>query len=288
MIIDVRIRVPYKSFTLSQLHDNAYSSAFASMFGSTQAASSREKSMELVLEEIKEAEIDYAFVPGRRGGDWYPISNDDLIALKEEYPNKFDVLASVSMDESIEKNLEDIKIYALEKGAAGIALESGIALKNNCRFVDDEYLWPIYEMCESNDIPVALTHSGPAYPNMTGTHGFRLQNISRDFPKLKLLIMHGGWPNVADMVCSVFTNKNIYLSPDFYLVHAAGWQGYVDAANYMIPNNIVYGSAYPLASIKDVLDFYRFKAGFKPDVLQKVLCDNAARFFNLDLDKISK
>ena len=56
------------------------------------------------------------------------------------------------------------------------------------------------------------------------------------------------------------------VQPDFYMMHAAGWQGYVDSINYMNPENYVFSSSYPLADMKTMVEYY-LNCGIKEERL---------------------
>ena len=57
-------------------------------------------------------------------------------------------------------------------------------------------------------------------------------------------------------------------------------EAYVEAANTMIPDKILYASAHPFVDFKIALANYA-KLPFNPDVRQKVMHDNAARLLGL-------
>ena len=94
------------------------------------------------------------------------------------------------------------------------------------------------------------------------------------------MLSHGGWPWVPQILCTVLWQpENIYLCPDLYL-HAAGGKAFAEAVR-MIPERIIYGSAYPLMPIEESLQ--KFRELVEPQYLENVLYKNAAGFLGLDL-----
>jgi hypothetical protein len=57
-------------------------------------------------------------------------------------------------------------------------------------------------------------------------------------------------------------------------------EAYVEAANTMIGDKILYASAHPFVDFRIALKSYE-KLQFTPEVRQKIMYDNAARFLGL-------
>ncbi len=100
MIIDTRIRPPYKGFAGGSNFSKDKPAKWAGMFGGKVAESVKrapeyfEKGQHEVifqesLKEMDEARIDFAFVPGRKGQDKVWIDNQDVVDLCNEYPDRF-------------------------------------------------------------------------------------------------------------------------------------------------------------------------------------------------------
>ena len=71
------------------------------------------------------------------------------------------------------------------------------------------------------------------------------------------------------------------LLPDLYLPYVPWGSEYVHAANEFLSEQMLFGSAYPVASFSSILEGYR-KAPFEKDVLEKVLYQNAVRLLGLE------
>ena len=81
------------------------------------------------------------------------------------------------------------------------------------------------------------------------------------------------------MIAVAWRNPNVYFDNSFYHF-APGANMIVEAANSMIGHKLLYASAYPFAPLEATLE--RFKTlPFRPEVLPRVLYDNAASIFGL-------
>ena len=90
---------------------------------------------------------------------------------------------------------------------------------------------------------------------------------------------HAAWPWTTEIAHVAFKYENLYISPDLYIMHAPGSQDYIAAANYFIPEKVLFGSAYPVAGMKAAIELHRQVIG--EEAIEDVLGNNAARFFGI-------
>ena len=166
---------------------------------------------------------------------------------------------------------------------------------------DDPRLEPYWAFAEECDIPVGIhTGGGPAEP-YTGSPAFRarmqsaltVEEVLVRHPKLRLYIMHAGYPLREDLQAPLFTHPHVYVElsmavnvearPAFYrflreLVDA----GYSD--------RIMFGSDQMVwpglidAGIQSIQAAPFLTAGQKRDILY----NNAARFLRLSSAEIAR
>jgi len=87
---------------------------------------------------------------------------------------------------------------------------------------DDARLEPLWAMAEQLDIPVGI-HIGGAEPGTpyTGSPAFRarlqsaltLEEVLVRHPKLRVYIMHAGYPMIDDLLALLFTHPQVYIEP---------------------------------------------------------------------------
>ncbi|MDR2690594.1 MAG: amidohydrolase family protein [Azoarcus sp.] len=161
-------------------------------------------------------------------------------------------------------------------GLAGIDLEPGFG--EPPRHPDDPVYWPIYEWANQYQVPIFLM-SGPTTPDPRYNDPSPVAKVARAFPQLQIVIYHGYWPRVDEAVGLAFRHENVHLVPDMYLFQP-GTESYVAAANSFLREQFLFGSSYPFRPIGQTIDDF-LHLGFKDDVVDKLLYDNAARLFRL-------
>lgn len=283
-ILDTRIRPPYKSFKAGFFDSTAtldkvqFAKDLAeNRFGMTIAESLIEGSMELLLQEMDEAGIVKAISPMR---DFGGIGNNqDVIDLMEDYPSRFIGVPIVDIYYGKKRNYEIMEKYIINGPCCALMIEPGFS--EQPMYADDHHFYYIYELCQENNIPLMMAFGGFIGPDYSYCNPLLIDHIATDFPNLKILLAHGGYPSVTEM-CHVASNhQNIWLAPDLYMMNAPGWREYLDAANCMLRKRICYGSAYPLVDAKAAVKHY-LNMGFKESVLEDIMYNNAATFLGLN------
>jgi predicted TIM-barrel fold metal-dependent hydrolase len=285
MIIDARVRPPYKS--LQQVlapAPGARPSVKRSplVSGYERSASMAQKSLEFFVAEMDEAGITRGVLVGRQAGHRM-ASNEDIAELRDLYPNRFpvalagingtDVTAAVA---EIEHTITDLKF-------AGVAIDPGWWTPP--RYVDDKRIYPIYAKCAELGGVLYLTCSLMQGPDISYAEPYRIQRVANDFPTLKIVVVHGAFPFIHQMIGVMIANAsrgNLWVLPDFFqfIPGFPGAQDWVDAANHYLGDRILYGSSYPVRPLKQSLEaFTRFS--YKPEVLERLLWKNVAELFGI-------
>lgn len=279
-VIDMRCRPPLPANIYgSTLYDIQYANDFARKFGgSCVAESAKQRSLEMLLSEMDEVGIEKAVYEIGYIADW--DTNQEAMQLSKQYPDRFLCMASTDIG-NIKRSLENIKQYTIEGCFHGVNLDPGSpALGEKSIYINDEKLFPIYELCEKQNIPLTVAFGGYAYPDATAYYVDRVKHVVQMFPKLKLCLCHGGWPYVHQMCSLAMQYRSLYLSPDSYLMEMPQYKDYVLAANSILPMQILFGTSYPFHAQKRVFQFY-LTAGFREELYENVFYKNAAEFMNL-------
>lgn len=279
MVIDFRVRPPYGSYLNAVMYRNLSRSArFSEKLGMYQAKSVQEKSMELLLQEMDEAGIDIAVIPGRKTNpDFGLVNNQDIQAVMDCYPGRFIGMAGIDPLNQMEA-LQEIEELVVWGDFRGIVMEPGV-LKEPM-YVDNKQIYPVYEKCQEQKIPVVLMIGGNAGPDITYSMPVAVDHVAADFPELQIVISHGGWPWVSEMVHVAFRRGNIYLSPDMYMVNTPGCDDYVKAANYMLQDRFLFGTSYPFIPLKDGVEYFEH-CGIQEERLPDLMYFNAAKLLNI-------
>jgi len=276
-IIDVRMRPPFQPYLdtiLFQETEHPFSvQNFHKNFGMCYSKSMRESSMPALFEEMDRCGEVTGVVPIRINSRGF--ENDALADLLAQYPDRF--LGSCGLDaDNVTDAIATLQHYVLDGPCIAGFMEPALQAHK----MDEERLFPIYEFCEKHQIPLMVSFGGFHGPTDDFCQPILAEHVAVTFPKLKLALCHGGWPWVEASVRVTFKNENVYLSPDIFALHVAGAQSYIEAANYMLREKFLYGSAYPCVDLEGSVAMYLEK--LRPEVVDNVMYGNAARFLGLE------
>lgn len=227
------------------------------------------------LAEVRAADLHKAVVVGRHTPSQH-LSNDKIHGIVQGHDELLGVGAVEPALQGIEGALKEIDRAIDVLGLAGIDLEPGFA--EPARHPDDPLYWPIYEHLQKRGIPLFLM-SGPTTPDPSYNDPARLAAVARAFPTLKIVVYHGYWPNVQQAIGVAFRYENIHLVPDMYLF-LPGSEGYVQAANGFLAEQLLFGSSYTFRPIRQSIEDAQH-LGLKDEVVEKFFSGNAERLFGL-------
>ena len=281
-IIDTRMVVPYKSF-LKLPQFAQYNAApvvkWRRNLRKEDAKSAQEKSIEQLIREMDEVNIVKACTFIRTNAT---VTNDDLLSLLSEHPDRFVGVPHIDLTDTQEA-LSAVKKYVIDGPCTAIYLEPGFRLSKVLMHGDDERIFPIYELCETQSIPVLLQYGGGV--NKTDYYKPEsIDHIMETFPKLNLAITHGGWPQVMAFCQLAYRHNGVYLIPDGYFTKMPGSYDFQLGANGILQDKIMFGSVYPGSTLKEAVTEYQ-NVGLHDDIYEKVMYKNAARFFKIEEDK---
>lgn len=277
-IIDCRLRPPFGNYAHNYLFEYArkgYLQVTPQEHGMTLSPSAEAGSMKQLLIEMEEAGITQGVFPIRPSS---ACGNELLEPLYAAHGDRFLGFAGLSPREGTAACLEQIEQYAVKGKAKGISLEP--ALDTEPWYADDPIAYPLYEVCRDKQIPIIMTFGGRHPADASYYLPMAIEHVARDFPELTLILCHGGWPWVTASCSLALNYKRVFLCADMYLINAPGHRDYIDAANYFLQDKLLFGSAYPILSIRDALEYYQ-NCGIQAAVLPKIMYANAERALNL-------
>ena len=280
MIIDFRLRPPLGNFPNMVMYDRDRNPFFARLIGFEPAPSAVKLDMKMTLQEMDEAGVTHAVIPGRTNNPVMgAVTNEQLKQMLLDYPGKFFSFAGVDPTD-MKAALDIVQNEVVNGPFSGINIEPGQLPWP--QYAHDRRFYPLYDACQELDVPIIAMLGGNAGPDISFQDPAQIDRVMIDFPKLKVVISHGGWPYVTEILHVAWRRHNLYISPDMYLFNFPGWQDYVTAANGYLQDRFLYGTSYPILPIVGCMEAFK-KMPFKPEVMPKLLYKNAARLLKLDV-----
>ena len=274
-IIDFRLRPPFSNFLDGWLYDKDFLTDLSRRFNSSVPPAAVSKSVEQCVAEMKEAGITYGVIPGRKA---FGMDNMDLHTIMEQYPDTFICLAGLDPLADKETTIKEIQEHVINGPCSGVALEPGYCPEPLA--CDDVRLFHIYEICQELQVPMLLSHGGLNYPSLRYFRPETVDNIAEIFPNLRIVLAHGGFPWVQEVCWIAYHRPNFYLSPDIYAMHSPGSTDYIAAANSILYDKMIFGSAYPVVRLDDSVSYY-LNCGIRKENIEHVMYKNAAKVLNL-------
>lgn len=276
-IIDFRLRPPLRGYLDMIMYANPERTARATrQHGFEPAPSAAQRSIDLLIGEMDAAGIATGVVTGRYSDRFGSVSNADVQAIVAAYPGRF--VGAASIDPSNRRKAIAEIDAAAANGFRAINIEPGSYPQP--MLVDDRRLYPIYAHCEDRGLPVLIMTGGNAGPDLSYTVPVHFDRVAADFPDLKIVATHGGWPWVHEMLHIAYRRPNVYLSPDQYLANMPGMRDWIDAANGFLAERFLYASSHPFTPAKEFAEWFR-GLPFRPEVLDRLMYRNAASLLGI-------
>ncbi len=251
---------------------------------------SYEKNLELLLQQMNEAEIDKSFIIAgfKKEDNEFNIATKDLVKLIAEHKNLY-VIGSVDMGE-VDKNIAQLDELLKEKLIKGIKLYTGYQHV----YPTDRALAPIYQLAMKYNVPV-MFHSGDTLagyvpnPKIKYSHPLQIDDVATDFPNLKIIIAHLGNPWLNDCAEVLYKNANVFADISGLVVGDSLETAYGNMMRQKIKElityvgseeKLLYGTDWPLCPMKNYLDFAK-NLNLSSNGFEHLFYKNALRLFSL-------
>lgn len=275
-VIDFRFR-PNTRQTISGIQN---STMFKGLCQAIDFSKIKPQTIAQVVADLDANGVARAVVTGRDCETTYGAksNNESVVECVRRFPGKF--FGFVGLDPH--KGMRAVS--GLREAICGLGMHGAAVDPYLARiYANDAKYYPLYSTCCELDVPVVCT-TGPAtlVPGAVIDHVAPryIDFVARDFPDLKIIISHGGYPWVNEAIIVAQRNRNVYIELSEY-ESAPMSEAYIQAANTIIADKVLYASAHPFVDFREALATYAGLA-FKPDVRQKIMYGNAARLLGLE------
>lgn len=244
-------------------------------------------SPEELAETMKKSGISYAVVMNQAAANkeamnWLISGNFFVCAYSRKHP---ELIPAIGLDKGMKRNPVEEVNHKLKWGARAVKLHP-VAQEF---YVNDKAMWPIYQKCEKEDIPI-IFHCGKmmieGLPNYA--HPELFYDVIRSFPRIRVILAHMGggfWEETAKLADAfprnTYFDTSIAISaapiPDFLRLNDAEAVGMIRRIGV---HRIMFGSDFPW--INPELDIERIKRlGLTEKEKMMVLGENARAFFKI-------
>ena len=211
------------------------------------------------------------------------LPNDYYGEIVRKFPDKFIGFAGIDPLKGMDAIREIRRAYDL--GLRGVAVRPFMFKIPPTH----AKMYPIYATCVELNIPIWF-HLSINYStnSMEYERPIFLDVVAQDFPELRMIAGHGGWPWINEMVAVAWRNPNIYIDIASYLpkyigMKDTGWEPLIHYGNSVLQDQILFGSTWLFMglSIKQLADEV-YKLPLKEEVKHKWLYQNAARLLGFE------
>jgi hypothetical protein len=236
------------------------------------------------LARMDRAGIQMVFIGAAKAGplghpaSWH-LPYEMVAEVVKKYPNRFRGMAGIDPTEGME-GVRKLEYGIKELGFVGAHLyPHWFELPPHHR----KY-YPFYAKCVELGVPIqmqvghCLVYSKDRPLKSVGRPIY-LDTIACDFPELKLVGIHTGWPWVEEMISVSWKHQNVYIGSDAYAPKY--WKPeFINFINSWGQDKVLFGTDFP------IIDFERAtrevgELGFKEACKEKLLWKNAARLYGL-------
>ena len=212
------------------------------------------------------------------------VPNEVIATVAARHPDRFIPFAGVDIMRGT-ASLQALEYWVRERGFKGLSLRPFMI----DRPADDRVYYPFYEKCVALDVPVSMHASAnwtTCRPSELG-HPRHFDRVACDFPDLKLILSHAGYPWVLEACLLAWKHPNVYLElaahrPRYFTAPGAGWEPLLRYGQTTIQDKILYGSGAFLIGAPPATLLEEFRAlPVRPDVMEKWLWRNATRLLAL-------
>ena len=204
------------------------------------------------------------------------ISNDEVAAFVRQYPNRFIGIASVDLARPMD-GVREVRRCVTELGFKGLRV---VGWYWNLPPTDRRY-YPLYAACIDLDIPVCLQvgHTGPLCPSEPGRPIPYIDEVAIEFPELRVVCGHIGYPWTAEMIAVATKHPNVYIDTSAYTAKRFP----AELVAYMKRHGkkkVLFGTNYPMLTAERCLAELD-SLGLDEETSRLFLSENARRVFKI-------
>ena len=235
---------------------------------------------------MDEAGVDLALVPAIKAGDArvrdsWAVPYARVAEICDRHPDRFRGLAGVDPTLGM-AGLRELETGVREHGFVGAHLYPHWfeLAPDHARY------YPIYAKCCELDVPIMMQvghclsyGTSRTFPNVGRPQ--TLDTVACDFPELKLIGIHLGYPWTDEMISVAYKHRNVYIAGDAYAPRhwPAEFRRFADSWGQ---DKVLFGTDFPIIDPRRAMREIE-ELGMRPEPMAKLLGRNAEGLFRLPL-----
>jgi len=176
------------------------------------------------------------------------VSNGEMARVVDSHPDRFMYQPNISpiKFKGVKNTIWELEYWAVERGAKIFKF-----YPPEDTYMNDEDLWPFYAKAEELDIVLDI-HTGFCWvPPGKSKYALPLQldDVARDFPELKIVAFHMGYPYCDDLNMVAMGHPNVYVCLSLLVPWALSAPRKFakilgEAMRFVGPEKIIWGTDY--------------------------------------------
>jgi predicted TIM-barrel fold metal-dependent hydrolase len=206
------------------------------------------------------------------------VPNELVAALADRHPERFVAFAGIDLLKGMDA-VRDLEHWVRDRGFQGLSLRPFmIGLP-----ADDRRYYPLYAKCVELGVPLSI-HTSANWTTVAGSdlgHPRHIDTVAADFPELRIVMSHAGYPWVLEAVLLAWKYPNVYLElaahrPRYMAAPGTGWEPLLRFGQTTIADKVLFGTGWFLLGRPPGQIVEEFCAlPVRPDVMERWLGRNA-------------
>ncbi|HHL42813.1 MAG TPA: amidohydrolase [Hellea balneolensis] len=233
-------------------------------------------SVEQTLGAMDAADVDIMLLSAWVGPTGELIGNDEVSAHIAQAPSRFRGLASVDISKPMEA-VQEIRNWVDGTNFVGVRVVPWLwDLPPN-----DRRYYPIYTVCCELGVPFCtqIGHTGPLMRSELGRLIPYLEDVLLDFPELKIVGGHVGFPWIDELISMTVKFPNFYVDTSAYTLNRLP-ESFVAYMKGLGRKRVMFGTNWPMITPGDSLSGLA-GLGLDHETQDRFLNQTAKKVFNL-------
>lgn len=202
----------------------------------------------------------------------------------KKYPDRFFLLPSFDLTIDLPYRVEELHEEIGLAGVTTLAFIDGV-------FPDHQRYYPLYVKLDQLGL-VLWNHTVNSWSDRHLAefgHPRHVDRIACDFPNLRIVMGHGGWPWVLEAITIARRHPNVYLEPSSHRWKhlsnpGSGWEPLMYYGNWNASDKILFGSLWQLLGLPLATIIQEARSlPLSEKSLNKWMFDNAKKLYRLSV-----